>query len=122
MQLDLGKLEGREARESHSHTPVLITTLARRSLLHPAVALPLVAHRRARRLQRHRVRVGRRVPVKLPSPPPARQTWAAYVRDDWGRSASRKYTGDEGVDVGRQKNWGRYGICCSEKSLIFSRK
>jgi hypothetical protein len=80
---------------------------------------PPVAYRRPRRLRRHRVRVGRRVPVKLPSPPPARQTWAAYVRDDWGRSASRKYTGDEGVDVGRQKNWGRYGICCSEKKFDF---
>jgi spore maturation protein SpmA len=27
MQLDLGKLEGREARESHSRTPVLVTAL-----------------------------------------------------------------------------------------------
>lgn len=80
---------------------------------------PPVAYRRPRRLRRHRVRVGRRVPVKLPSPPPARQTWAAYVRDDWGRSASRKYTGDEGVDVGRQKKLGKIRDLLQRKKFDF---
>jgi hypothetical protein len=75
MQLDLGKLEGREARESHSHTPVLVTALGRHSRMHSAVALPPIAHRRPRRLRRHLVRVGHCIPVKLPSPPPTHQTY-----------------------------------------------
>jgi hypothetical protein len=83
------------------------------------VALPPVAYRRSRRLQRHRVHVGHRDPVKLPSPPPARQTWAAYARDDWGKSASRKYAGDGGVDVGRQKFWGKIRDLLQRKKFDF---